>query len=167
MKNHQHPRRGEAPSSPVYEKIKAWTHWMVADPYKMAVISIVGSPYESAKVRALPPSVRKALRDIVPDEHKRQTLEDWMNRESKKQKFCDTGVCQREGMEVYIWFPAFPNLPTLIHELDHAAHFILTHAGVEETGEKNEAHAYLLSDLAEHFIKRFNEDIKKEKLSWL
>ena len=149
------------------EKIRTWTHWMVADPYKMSVISIVGSPYESAKEKKLPPDVKRILRDVIPNDYKCCVMEDWLNRKDQKRMFCDTGTCQREGQDVFVWFPAFPTLPTLIHELDHAACFILSHCGVEEISEKNEAHAYLLTHLAEHFIGRFNEDIKKERLSWL
>jgi len=144
-----------------------YVHWMVANPYKMGVVTVVGDPRDALK--AIPRSltdVRRIVRDKMPNELKDGLLRRYGVEATRAKRLCDAGTTQRFGVDVYVWFPKLPDLPTLIHELDHVATIILDFSGVADTGEGNEAHAYLMTSLCGHFCKVFHEDLKKEKLEW-
>lgn len=75
-------------------------------------------------------------------------------------EYCGRTV-QKDGLDVFVWFPVFPTPGTLVHELMHAKDNILNSAGVTDTS--GETDAYLLGQMYDHFFKVLEKDKAREK----
>ena len=68
---------------------------------------------------------------------------------------------QKDGLDVFVWFPTFPTPGALAHELMHAKDDILNSAGVTDTS--GETDAYLLGQMYDHFFAVLEKDKAQEK----
>lgn len=141
-----------------------FVHWIVADPYDRMVCSITGDLSEG--LRQLESCLRwKGFRDDVYDDMAKDLPRD---NAAGRAPFCRCGrTCITDKNDVVMWFPRFPSLPILVHELEHAKDFVLNSAGVRDT--EGEADAYLLAFLMGHFLEKIGDDIKRKmpKARWI
>ena len=158
MKNDPRPA---APAPSGSTRKPYYLHWFHADPFTRVVILVVGDYKASFKEInrkfKLKPNLPKA--DRVPfSDGLAEVLE--KNPPKGDLEYCGRTV-QRDGLDVFVWFPVFPTPGTLAHELLHAVDDILESAGVSDTN--GETDAYLLGCMFEHFFSVLEKD-KKESL---
>ena len=139
-----------------------FVHWIGADPYARTVCSITGGLSEG--LRQIESRLMwKGFRDDVYPV---------MSEEAPKDlcpgPFCMSGrTVETPHKDIVMWFPRFPAIPVLVHELEHAMRFVLDSAGVCD--KNGEADAYLLAFLTGHFTKAIGRDIERRmpKVRWV
>lgn len=141
-----------------------FAHWIVADPYDRMVCSITGDLSEG--LRQLESCLKwKGFRDAVYEEMSEGLPEDLAK---DHMTFCKCGrTCSTDKNDIVMWFPRFPTVPILVHELEHAKTFVLNSSGVCD--KNGEADAYLLAFLLGHFLEKIGDDIKRKmpKARWI
>lgn len=137
-----------------------YLHWFTADPFSRLVVLVVGDYKASFKEldrrfsdRSKPPKERVKFTDGLAE-----ALEKNPPKGSVEGHGCTT---QKDGMDVFVYFPVFPTPGMLAHELMHAKDFILNSAGVTDTN--GETDAYLLGQMYDHFFKVLEKDKAQEK----
>lgn len=133
-----------------------FVHWIVADPYDRMVCSITGDLSEG--LRQLESCLKwKGFRDAVYEEMSEDLPEDLA---ADHATFCKCGrTCNTDKNDVVMWFPRFPTIPILVHELEHAKNFVLGTSGVCD--KNGEADSYLLAFLLGHFLEKIGDDIRR------
>lgn len=134
-----------------------YLHWFTADPFARLVVLVVGDYKASFKEidrrfsdRSKPPKERVKFSDGLAE-----VLE--KNPPKGDLEYCGRTV-QKDGLDVFVWFPAFPTPGALAHELMHAKDDILNSAGVTDTS--GETDVYLLGQMYDHFFSALEKDKK-------
>lgn len=139
--------------------MKTIVHWCTATPYRRMVMTIVGDPKKGLDVIARELKLPKG--DL--DAPLRLFTEDMFD--NPAYKFTRTGRCSSRGGNSIVWFPRFPEVSTLAHELLHAVQAVMESAGVKDGS--GEAEAYLFTDLLSYFGNLFAKDVKRHvKVPW-
>ena len=135
-------------------KRKSVVHWCSADPYRYMVMTVVGDPEDG--LRRLATSLRPAdgFGEALGFFAKDVPFDDPML------GFCRVGRCYSKGGDSVIWFPRYPEISTLVHELLHAVQAVMESAGVEDG--RGEADAYLMAMLTSFFGNAFAKDVKRD-----
>lgn len=154
-----HPRSA-APAPSGATRKPYYLHCFHADPFARLVVLVVGDYKASFKEIdrkfKLRPNLPKA--DRVPfTDGLAEVLE--KNPPKGDLEHCGRTV-QNDGLDVFVWFPAFPTPGTLVHELMHAKDDILNSAGVTDTS--GETDAYLLGQMYDHFFAALEKDKAQE-----
>ena len=151
-------RRPAAPAPSGATRKPYYLHWFHADPFARVVVLVVGDYKASFKEinrtfrprKGLPKEQRVPFTDGLAE-----VLE--KNPPKGDLEHCGRTV-QKDGADVFVWFPVFPTPGTLAHELMHAKDDILNSVGVTDTN--GETDAYLLGAMYDHFFSVLEKDKK-------
>lgn len=140
--------------------MKTLIHYTEAVPYRRTVMTIVGDPKEGLDQLA------KELHSPKGDfDHPLKYFTEDVPFDNSAFRFCRVGRCSSRGGDSVIWFPRFPEISTLAHEILHAVQAIMDSAGIKD--DQGEAEAYLFTDLFSYFGNKFAKDVKRyDKRPW-
>lgn len=140
--------------------MKPVIHWCEATPYRRMVMTVVGDPKKGLDMLA------KEMRPPEGDfDGPLKFFTEDVPFDNPAYKFTRTGRCSSKGGDSIVWFPRFPEVSTLAHELLHAVQAVMESAGVKDGS--GEAEAYLLTDLLSYFGNLFAKDVKRYvKVPW-